>query len=141
MTAEEIIAAALNLTVEERISLIDRVEESLWSTIVDPADREDSLRIMREIVAGRMGTVPAEQVLASLEYDPNWLVELNRRINEVEEGTAVSVPAEEVLAKLRRAAWLVEADRRMELVRAGKMQLIDADEVLEDPDDRPKARS
>jgi hypothetical protein len=128
MSFEEVVAAALELPEEERVSLLEQVEDSLYSDEIDPADVEDHHRIIAEINAGRMKTVPAEQVLDMLEaaamgipedgraaladrlimglagtdaYDPMWLAELNRRIDEAEAGTSKTVPAEEVLAKMK----------------------------------------
>jgi hypothetical protein len=49
------------------MSLLEQVEDSLYSDEIDPADIEDSHRIMREIDAGRMRTVPAEQVVEMLK--------------------------------------------------------------------------
>jgi hypothetical protein len=67
MSIDEIEAAALELPEEERITLLERIQDSLFSDDLDPEDIEDSRRIMEEIKAGRMKTVPAEDVLDMLE--------------------------------------------------------------------------
>jgi hypothetical protein len=67
MSVQEVAAAAMELSREDRLSLLEQVEGSLYSDEISPADIADSHRIMREIEAGRMGTVPAEQVLAMLD--------------------------------------------------------------------------
>lgn len=67
MSVEQIVSAALELPEEDRLFVLERVEESLHSDEIDPADIEDHHRIMGEIRAGRMKTVPAEQVLDMLD--------------------------------------------------------------------------
>ena len=67
MSVEQVVAAALDLSEEDRISLLEQVEDSLYSDEIDPADLEDHDRIMEEVRAGRMKTVPAEQVLDMLD--------------------------------------------------------------------------
>lgn len=67
MSVEQVVAAALDLSEEDRISLLEQVEDSLYSDEIDPADLEDHYRIMEEVRAGRMKTVPAEQVLDMLD--------------------------------------------------------------------------
>jgi putative addiction module component (TIGR02574 family) len=128
MSIEEIEAAALDLSPQERIALLERIEDSLFSDDADPEDVADSRRIMEEIRAGRMKTVPSEDVLRELEaaalqvseedraeftdriissvvgaegYDPAWIAEITRRMDEIEAGTARTIPAEEVFAKMR----------------------------------------
>ena len=66
MSIEELEAAALDLSPEDRIKLLERIEDGLFSDEVDAEDIEDSRRIMEEIEAGRMKTVPAEDVLNML---------------------------------------------------------------------------
>lgn len=66
MSVQDVVAAAMDLSREDRMSLLEQVEDSLYSDEIDPADIEDSHRIMREIEGGRMRTVPAEQVLDML---------------------------------------------------------------------------
>lgn len=67
MSVEDVAAAAMDLSPEDRITLLERVEDSLYSDAIDAADIEDSHRIMEDIEAGRMRTVPAEQVLEMLD--------------------------------------------------------------------------
>lgn len=77
---------------------------------------------MQEIKAGRMKTVPAEEVLAELdriaewgweESDPEFVADINRRIDDIESGTATSRLPEQVFAdmKARREARVAFAQR------------------------------
>lgn len=112
MTLAEVEAAAMALPLEERVALLDALEDSVYPG-PDPADIEHSRWIVEEMLAGRMKAVPADEVLAELDriaglekFDPDFVAELNRRIDEAESGTAASRPAEQVFAdmKARREA-------------------------------------
>lgn len=66
MSVAEVVAAAMDLSHEDRMSLLEQVEDSLHSDEIDPADIEASHRIMREMESGQMRTVPGDQVLDML---------------------------------------------------------------------------
>jgi hypothetical protein len=114
MTLSEVKAAALALPRREQVELLYALEDSVYPPI-DPADLAESRWIMDEIRAGRMETVPAEEVLAELDRIAEWgwedmdeefKAEINRRVDEIESGTARIRSAEEVFEdmKARRQA-------------------------------------
>ncbi len=67
MSIEEVVAAAMDLSDADRLTVLEQLEGSLFFDEVDPSDIVDSQRIMRDIETGRMRTVPADQVLEMLD--------------------------------------------------------------------------
>jgi hypothetical protein len=67
MSIDEIEAAVLDLPLEDRFALMERVEGSMFSDEIDPAVLERARRTMADIKSGRAQAVPADEVLAMLD--------------------------------------------------------------------------
>lgn len=67
MSVQEVAAAAMELSREERLSLLEQVEDSLYSDEIDPEILERAQRTLDAIRAGRATTVPADEVLDMLD--------------------------------------------------------------------------
>ena len=67
MTAEQIVAEALRLPVEERATVIDRLSESLDSAPLNEMDKlwaSEAKRRADELISGKVHGIPGEQVFA-----------------------------------------------------------------------------
>jgi putative addiction module component (TIGR02574 family) len=67
MTAEQIVAEALRLPVEERATVIDLLSESLDSAPLNEMDKlwaSDTKRRADELISGKVQGIPGEQVFA-----------------------------------------------------------------------------
>ncbi|HEX2079534.1 MAG TPA: addiction module protein [Longimicrobium sp.] len=67
MSVEQVTAAALDLSPEDRIAVIESLEGSFLTDEIDPAIIERARRTMADIKSGRATTVPAEEVLDMLD--------------------------------------------------------------------------
>jgi hypothetical protein len=67
MSLDELTAAVLDLSPEDRFDLIERVEDSLFHDDIDPAVLERARRSMADIKSGRVKSVPADDVLDMLD--------------------------------------------------------------------------
>lgn len=67
MSVQEVAAAAMELSREDRLSLLDQVEDSLYSDEIDAEILERAQRTLDDIRAGRVNTVPADEVLDMLD--------------------------------------------------------------------------
>lgn len=67
MSLDELTAAVLDLPLDQRAELIERVEESMFHEDIDPAVLERARRSMADIKSGRVKSVPAEEVLDMLD--------------------------------------------------------------------------
>jgi putative addiction module component (TIGR02574 family) len=67
MTAEQIVAEALRLPVEDRTTVIDRLSESLDSAPLNEMDKlwaSEAKRRADELTSGKVQGIPGEQVFA-----------------------------------------------------------------------------
>lgn len=67
MSIEELTAAVLDLPPEDRFTLIERVEDSMFRDVIDPAVLERARQSMADIKSGRVKAVPADEVLDMLD--------------------------------------------------------------------------
>ncbi|HEX6371557.1 MAG TPA: addiction module protein [Longimicrobium sp.] len=66
MSIDELTAAVLDLPLEERFALMERVEGSMFHEDIDPAVLERARQSMADIKSGRAKAVPADEVLGML---------------------------------------------------------------------------
>jgi putative addiction module component (TIGR02574 family) len=67
MTAEQIVAEALRLPVEDRATVIDRLSESLDSAPLNEMNKlwaSEARRRADELISGKVQGIPGEQVFA-----------------------------------------------------------------------------
>ncbi len=67
MTAEQIVAEALRLPIEERATVIDRLSESLDSAPLNEMDKvwaTEAKRRADELLSGKVQGIPGERVFA-----------------------------------------------------------------------------
>ena len=67
MTAEQIVAEALRLPVEDRATVIDRLSESLDSGPLNEMDKlwaSEAKRRADDLISGKVQGIPGEEVLA-----------------------------------------------------------------------------
>lgn len=67
MSVQDVVAAAMDLSREDRMSLLEQVEDSLYSDEIDPEILERAQRTLDDIKAGRVKTIPADEVLDMLD--------------------------------------------------------------------------
>jgi hypothetical protein len=67
MSLDELTAAVLDLSPEDRFALMERVEDSMFHDDIDPVVLERARRSMADIKSGRAKAVPAEEVLDMLD--------------------------------------------------------------------------
>jgi hypothetical protein len=67
MSLDELTAAVLDLSPEDRFALMERVEDSMFHDDIDPAILERARRSMADIKSGRAKGVPADEVLDILD--------------------------------------------------------------------------
>jgi putative addiction module component (TIGR02574 family) len=67
MPVEQIVAAALDLSREDRLLVLEQVEDSLYSDEIDPTVLAEAHRRLDEMKSGRVAPVPFEQLLDDLD--------------------------------------------------------------------------
>ncbi len=131
MSIDELTAAVMDLSPEDRFALMERVEGSMFHDDIDSAVLERARRSMADIKSGRTKAVPADEVLANPEFTDELA------------SAAMQIPADEraelvdrLIASLtgdRRfdPAWEAEMNRRIDEIEAGTAKTLSEDEFFE----------
>jgi putative addiction module component (TIGR02574 family) len=68
MSVHEVVAAALELSEEDRYALVEQVQDSLYDDdAIDPTVLAEARRRLEDMKSGRVSPVPFEQLLHDLD--------------------------------------------------------------------------